>query len=117
MEDDKVKAFVGEYHPEHSLLKKNERMSMGAYATPAYYMEAKRAQAQAMIDAKELIVKVGKEFGEMTGRTYGLIEEFMMEDAETALVIIGSSAGTAKETVRQQMCIRDSLYCRREAGP
>lgn len=101
VEDDKVKAFVGEYKPDHSLLKKGERMSMGAYATPAYYMEAKRAQAQAMIDAKELIVKVGKEFGEMTGRTYGLIEEFMMEDAETALVIIGSSAGTAKEAVRQ----------------
>ena len=44
---------------------------------------------------------MGAEFGEMTGRSYGLIEKYMMDDAEEAIVIIGSSAGTAKETVKQ----------------
>ena len=63
-------------------------------------MEAKRQQAQAMLDAKEVIRKVGREFGEMTGRPYDLIERYQMEDAETAIVIIGSSAGTAKEAIR-----------------
>ena len=37
----------------------------------------------------------------MTGRTYGLIETYRMEDAEEAIVLIGSSAGTAKEAVNQ----------------
>ena len=37
----------------------------------------------------------------MTGRSYGLIEKFMMDDAEEAIVIIGSSAGTAKEAIRE----------------
>ncbi len=101
VETDKVKAFVGEYEPEHYLLKKDEPMAVGAYATAAYYIEAKRQQAQAMMDAKDVIKKVAAEFAEMTGRQYGLIEEFMMEDAEEAIVIIGSSAGTAKEAVRQ----------------
>jgi pyruvate ferredoxin oxidoreductase alpha subunit len=101
VEDDKVKAFVGEYKPENALLGKENPMAVGAYATPVYYMEAKRQQAQAMIDAKDVIKQVGKEFGEMTGRTYGLIEKYMMDDAEEAIIIIGSSAGTAKEAINE----------------
>ena len=101
VETEKVKEFVGEYKPAHALLKPGEPMAVGAYATPVYYMEAKRQQAQAMMDAKDVIRKVGKEFGEMTGRTYGLIETYMMDDAEEAIVIIGSSAGTAKEAIRE----------------
>ena len=101
VETDKVKAFVGEYKPQHYLLNKDEPMAVGAYATPVYYMEAKRQQAQAMMDAKEVIRKVGAEFAEMTGRSYGLIEQYKMEDAEEAILIIGSSAGTAKEAVNQ----------------
>ena len=100
-ETDKVKKFVGQYKPQHYLLNKDEPMAVGAFGMPAYYMEAKRQQAQAMIDAKDVIRKVGKEFGEMTGRTYGLVENFMMDDAEEAIVLIGSSAGTAKEAIRE----------------
>lgn len=101
VEDEKVKAFAGEYKPEHFLLNKDEPMAVGAYATPVYYIEAKRAQAQAMMDAKDVIRKVGEEFAAMTGRSYGLIEEYEMADAEEAIVIIGSSAGTAKEAVNE----------------
>ena len=101
VETEKVKAFVGEYKPQHYLLNKDEPMSVGAYATPVYYMEAKRQQAQAMIDAKGVIKQVAKEFEEMTGRSYGLIEKYMMDDAEEAIILMGSSAGTAKEAVKQ----------------
>ena len=99
VETEKVREFVGEYKPEGGLLK--APMAVGAYATPAFYMEAKRQQAQAMMDAKEVIKKVGAEFGAMTGRTYGLIEKYEMDDAEEAIVIIGSSAGTAKEAIKE----------------
>jgi len=101
VETEKVKEFVGEYKPQHYLLKKDEPMAVGAYATPVYYMEAKRQQAQAMMDAKEVIRKVGEEFADMTGRKYELIEKFMMDDAEEAIIIIGSSAGTAKQAVKE----------------
>ena len=101
VEDKQVKAFVGEYKPSHRLLNKEEPMAVGAYATPVYYMESKRLQAQAMLDAREVIRQVGAEFGQMTGRTYDLIERCRMDDAEQAIVIIGSSAGTAKEAVKQ----------------
>ena len=99
VETENVTEFVGEYHPQHYLLNKDEPMAVGAYATPVYYIEAKRQQAQAMIDAKDVIRQVGTEFGELTGRPYGLIEEYRMEDAGEAILIIGSSAGTAKQAV------------------
>ncbi|MBO5973244.1 MAG: pyruvate ferredoxin oxidoreductase, partial [Clostridia bacterium] len=101
VETEQVKAFVGEYKPQHYLLNKDEPIAVGAYATPVYYMESKRLQAQAMLDAKDVIRKVGAEFGELTGRRYELIEKYMMDDAEQAILIIGSSAGTAKAAVNE----------------
>ena len=87
VETDAVRAFVGQYRPEHSLLGP-EPMSVGPYDVPAYYMEHKRHQAQGMINAKRVILDVAREFERMTGRGYGLIETYRMEDAECALVKI-----------------------------
>ena len=44
---------------------------------------------------------MGKAYGELTGREYGFIEPFMMDDAEVAVMIMGSAAGTAKTAVQQ----------------
>ena len=101
LEDGEVKGFVGEYHPEHSLLKAGETMAVGPYDVTHYYFEHKKQEAEAMKEAKGAILEQGKRFGQMTGRTYGFFEEYCMEDAEEALVLIGSTAGTAKATVDQ----------------
>jgi len=101
LEDEKVKAFVGEYTPENYLLKKENPLAVGPYDISNYYMEHKKQQAEAMKNAKAVILAVAKKFEELSGRSYGLFEAYEMEDAEVALVIIGSSAGTAKETVRR----------------
>ena len=99
LEDNEVKGFVGEYHPEHSLLKAGETMAVGPYDVTHYYFEHKKQEAEAMKDAKQAILHQGKRFGEQFGRTYGFFEEYCMEDAEEALVLIGSTAGTAKAAV------------------
>ncbi|HIV68335.1 MAG TPA: pyruvate ferredoxin oxidoreductase [Candidatus Butyricicoccus stercorigallinarum] len=98
-EDALVKQFVGEYHPENYLLKHENPLAVGPYGISPYYMEAKKAQAEAMKRAKQVILDVGKRFGDQTGRYYGFFEAYRMEDAETAVVLIGSSAGTARATV------------------
>jgi pyruvate ferredoxin oxidoreductase alpha subunit len=54
-----------------------------------------------MQNAKAVIKAVGKEFGEKYGRSYGLFEEYKMSDAETAIVCLGSTAGTTKEVIDQ----------------
>ncbi len=99
VEDDKVKDFVGEYEPQHFLLNEKEKMAVGPYAVSNYYMETKKAQREAMKNAKQVILEQAAKFEEMTGRKYGFFEEYRMEDAEYAVVIIGSAAGTCKAAV------------------
>lgn len=101
LEDEKVKEFVGEYQPENYLLKKDGTLAIGPYGISAYYMDFKMQQVEAMRQAKPVILEVAKRFEEMTGRNYGFFEEYEMADAEVALVIIGSSAGTSKAAVDQ----------------
>lgn len=101
LEDGEVKNFVGEYHPEHSLLKAGETMAVGPYDVTHYYFEHKKQEAEAMKDAKQAILDQGKRFGQQFGRIYGFFEEYCMEDAEEALLLIGSTAGTAKAAVDQ----------------
>ena len=99
LEDSEVKNFVGEYNPENYLLNADCPMAMGPYAVSNYYMEAKKAQNTAMENAIEVIQAVGKEFGEMSGREYGLFEAYLLEDADYAVLMIGSAAGTTKEAI------------------
>lgn len=99
LEDEKIKAFVGSYAPEHYLLGGGNALSVGPYDSPAYYMEHKYQQAQAMKAAKKVILDVAAEFAAISGRRYGLLEEYMMDGAERAIVVIGSTAGTAKQAV------------------
>ena len=98
-EDEAVKSFVGEYCPENYLLKTENPLAVGPYGVSAYYMEARVAQAQAMRNAKQVILEVSAEFAEKFGRSYSFFEAYRMEDAELAMVIMGSSAGTAKACV------------------
>lgn len=99
MEDEKVKDFVGEYAPENYLLKKENPLAVGPYGISPYYMEVKKAQAEAMKAAKARVLEVAAEYEKVSGRKYGLFEEYRMDDAEAAVVVIGSSAGTGKDAV------------------
>lgn len=101
LEDKEVKDFVGEYEPENYLLNPECPMAVGPYSVTNYYFEAKRAQAEALKNAKQVTLDVADEFAKMSGRQYGLFEEYKMDDAEEAVVIIGSAAGTTKEAVDQ----------------
>lgn len=101
MEDDEVKKFVGEYKPKAYLHNPDGKVSIGPLDMPAYYMEHKYQQAEAMRNAKKVILEVSEEFEKLTGRKYGLFEEYKMDDADAAIVIIGSSAGTAKATIEE----------------
>ena len=98
IEDDKVKKFVGTYNPEHYLLNNKEHMAIGPLDLQSYLFEHKRAQEQAMINSKKVILDVANDFEKMTGRKYGFFEEYKLDDAEIAIVCMNSTAGTAKFT-------------------
>ncbi|NLO73017.1 MAG: pyruvate ferredoxin oxidoreductase [candidate division WS1 bacterium] len=100
VEDDApVKDFVGPYQAVNPLLDISHPISIGPLDLWDYYFEHKRGQCDAYPPAKEAILAVGKEFGKTFGREYGLMEEFMLEDAELAVVALGSTAGVAKVAV------------------
>ena len=101
VEDDKVKEFVGEYHPKHYLLNEKEPIAVGPLDVQSYLFEHKAQQAEAMKNAKQVILDVAKDFEKMTGRKYGLFEEYKMDDAEVAIVCMNSTAGTTKAVVNK----------------
>lgn len=99
LEDHEVKDFVGEYEPENYLLNPECPMAVGPYSVTDYYMEAKRNQAEGMRHVEQVVLDVAKEFKALSGREYGLFEAYRMEDAERAVVMIGSAAGTTKDAI------------------
>ncbi len=99
MEDDVVKKFIGEYNPGHYLLDRENPISVGPLDLQGYYFEHKRQQAESMRNAKKVIQEVSEEFAQISGRQYGFLEAYRMEDAEVAAVILNSTAGTAKFVV------------------
>lgn len=99
LEDEPVKKFVGEYNPEEFLLNPGKPIAVGPYSVSNYAMEAKKNQEDAMENAKEVILEVAKKFYKMSGRKYGLFEEYRTKDADYIMLIMGSAAGTAKEAV------------------
>lgn len=76
-------------------------MTMGPVAMPNYYFEFKRQQEEAMKNALRVIMQVHEEYGKLCGRYYGdgLIEKYELDDAEIAIVCLGSTAGTVKTVV------------------
>lgn len=99
IEDELVKEFVGEYEPKYSLLNEEHSLSVGPYDTQHYYMEHKKQQSEAMKNAKKVILDVAAEFEKISGRKYGLFEEYKLDDAEIAIVIMNSAAGTSKDAI------------------
>ena len=99
IEDEKVKEFVGTYKPEHYLLNDKEPIAVGPLDLQAYLFEHKYQQAEAMRNAKDVILEVSKDFEKLTGRSYSFFEEYKLEDAEIAIVCMNSTAGTTKFVV------------------
>jgi pyruvate ferredoxin oxidoreductase alpha subunit len=98
-DDEAVKEFLGEYQPHYSLLDINHQITIGSLDFTDYYFEHKRSQLEGLEKAPRVILEVGQEFGQKFGRSYGFFEEYRLGDAEVAIVVLSSAAGTGKEAV------------------
>jgi len=97
--DKLVRDFVGERKARYSLLDVENPTTHGPIAMTDSYMEFKRQQRDAMEKAYKVIEEVGKSFGEISGKTYGHIETYKIEDAEYVLIGMGSVCGTTKHAI------------------
>lgn len=111
LDDETVKEFVGVRKLPEVLTHEGKMapfrldpanpMTMGPIAFPNYYFEFKRQQEEGMRNALDLIQKVNDEYAKLTGRSYGngLMERYQLDDAEVAVVCVGSTSGTLKTIV------------------
>jgi len=85
----KVDKFLPPYNPKYKLDIANPH-AFGGLVKPDWYYEFRYKISRAMEDAKDLINKVGKDFGREFGRSYGLIEEYRCNKADIILVTSGT---------------------------
>jgi pyruvate ferredoxin oxidoreductase alpha subunit len=97
--DEQVAAFVGDYRIPHPLLDYAHPTSQGTFAMPDHYFELKFGEVHAMRAALEVIPDVAAELEAITGRAITMIEPYELDDAERALVVLGSTAGTIKDVI------------------
>ncbi len=111
LSDEMVKQFVGERQLPSVLthegktvpykLDPDNPMTMGPIALQNYYFEFKRQQEEAMQNALKVIEQVNSEYAQISGRNYGngLVEAYKIDDAEIAVICVGSTSGTLKTIV------------------
>lgn len=98
--DGVARLFVGRYEPPLSLLDTQHPVTIGALTGPDYFFETRRQLAQAMEAAAEAIPRIFREYARLSGRSYDVVEGYGLEDAELALVVMGSAAGTVRDVVQ-----------------
>lgn len=99
LEDEEVRNFVGEFKQLIPLLDVTRPVSYGPLILPDYYHEFKRAQHEVMTRVPKVVLDVAEDFAKISGRKYSLFETYKLDDAEIALVILNSAAGTSKDVV------------------
>lgn len=95
---DLVAGFLPGYEPSLRLNPAEPR-GMGGVATPAQWRANRLAMQAAMTQALEVVAEADRGYADLTGRRYGLLESYRLEDARVALVAAGGIAGTAREAV------------------
>jgi pyruvate ferredoxin oxidoreductase alpha subunit len=98
--DAAVKEFIGPYAAVNPLLDTKHPVTVGPFdGLHGWYFEHKAVQQRAMDRAFHVIDEVAAEYAELTGRRYEFLTPYRMDDAEVAIVVIGSTAGTTRTVV------------------
>ncbi len=101
MDDETVKAFLGEREAVDALLDFNHKVGAGMFADQQTYFEVKKAERAAMDGSAPVIKEIGDEWAEICGRPFDFVDAWGCEDADYVIVILGSAAGNARHVARQ----------------
>ncbi|MFA4842815.1 MAG: pyruvate ferredoxin oxidoreductase [Candidatus Omnitrophota bacterium] len=98
-DDSRVKNFVGEFKPRVSLLDVNKPVTVGPIDLQDFYFEHRRQEAEGMRNGLGVIKEIEAAFNKEFGRSYGVVEGYRLEDAEVAIVGLGSTMGTLRSII------------------
>ena len=95
-----VDRFLPPYEPTHVKLDPETPMAVDPLTPGLLFTQYRVGHLEALEKAKNVIDRVDEEFGQAFGRSYGgLVENYRIEDAEFALVAMGSPCGTGKVVI------------------
>ncbi|MEM1514838.1 MAG: transketolase C-terminal domain-containing protein [Candidatus Bathyarchaeia archaeon] len=100
LEDEEVARFLPPRKPLITI-DPTKPITVGAACLPDYYFEIKFQQFQALKEAPKVIREVNREYKRISGRKYDFVETYAIEDAEAAILCLGSTAGTAKAVAKE----------------
>ena len=100
LQDEVAYKFIGEYKEVNPMLDFCKPVTYGAQTEEDWHFEFKARQHKALMDSKSVIEKVFQEFKELTSREYNVVESYDMEDAEVAIVALGSTVESAVQAAR-----------------
>lgn len=102
LSDDEAFNFVGEYKPMNDMLDFEHPVTHGVQTEEDWHFEHKaRQHRDLMVAAPEKIQAAFDEFEKLTGRKYNFVEKYDVDDADVALVAMGSSVETAREVAKE----------------
>ena len=99
LEDDEITKFVGKYNNKVNLLDKKNPVTVGPLDLPTHLFEHKRLQVEALANAKKVFKEISEKYEKISGRKINMIDTYMVEDADTVIIAIGSTAETIEEVV------------------
>jgi len=95
-----VQKFVGETPTEYNFAKDPKKpVTIGAHMNGDDLINNHFQQSEAMYKAKDVYKEVAAEYAKLSGRNYGILDLYKMEDAEVALFLLNSAAESAKDVV------------------
>jgi pyruvate ferredoxin oxidoreductase alpha subunit len=97
-EQAEVDAFLPPYKYPYAL-DPERPITLGPVGVPEYYMETRYMLHNAVLESKNKLVEVDRDFKKRFGRGYGLVERYHCDDAKIVLVTMGSLSGNAKDVV------------------
>ncbi|HHD84282.1 MAG TPA: 2-oxoacid:ferredoxin oxidoreductase subunit alpha [Campylobacteraceae bacterium] len=116
LQDDEAYAFVGEYKPLDEMLDFTRPVTYGAQTEEDWHYEHKAKQHKALLDSRDVIDAVFADFEKVSGRKYARVESYMMEDADVAIVALGTTVETARlvaEQIREEEGIKAGVVAPR----
>lgn len=97
--DESVRNFIGKYDAPYSALDLEHPVSIGSYMNEPDILNNKYQLHQAMEQALTDIPDIFREYSEISGRQYGMVQGYRTEDADVLLYILGSAYHTARVAV------------------
>ena len=99
LEDNEITKLVGKYNNKVNLLDKENPVTVGPLDLPTHLFEHKRLQVEALANAKKVFKETSEKYEKISGRKINMIDTYMVEDADTVIIAIGSIAETVEEVV------------------